>query len=147
MAGEGMLSTFSWLTPRRATYAVICLTLLMAGTREFSAHGLTRIPIPGLYRIPADQIAVAVGTHYGDRHPQVVYVMQDQTDNSQEPMYTVRMTGNFRDGGTSFHCIIFGALANRMDVFYSDAYLEAATCHRQNSNAESFALDWDASGN
>jgi hypothetical protein len=134
-----------WLTPRRASYAVVAGTLLFAGSRAaytgLFPYGIAAVLFP--YGISAHDIAATVGAHYGDRNPLIVDVHRDHTEATYEPMYTIRMTGRFHAGAVVLHCIYISAMADRMDVWAAEGYQAAALCHLSSFSDEAIELDTD----
>jgi hypothetical protein len=133
--GGRKLSIGTWLTSRRTVIVLGCLTLLTVGAYVIYLRVFSRIA--------ANEIAVRIGTYYGDRRPRVVSIESDLAERTDEPMYTIRMTGNFHTGTTSFHCIAIGALADRWDVFYVGGSPDSAACRSSFPGPYPLQLDWN----
>jgi hypothetical protein len=67
----------------------------------------------------------AVGAYYHDSHPQVTFTAT-KTDNSNEPMYLIKLRGNFQTDHFHTKTITFSVLAN-------GTYLWALTAMHANS--------------
>lgn len=109
----------------RFVIPVLLLTCVFAGERVYRSATSSNLS-------PQDA-ANDVGAVYGDLHPLVLRYVSSQTDGpSDEPMYEITITGNFRNGSRTAHYLTFLAMADRHSAccLWAGNTLPGRTAHR-----------------
>jgi len=89
----------------RFVIPVLLLTCVFAGEHVYRS-------VTSSYLSPQDA-ANDVGAVYGDPHPHILRYVSSQTDGpSNEPMYELTVTGNFRNGSRTARYLTFSAMAD-----------------------------------
>lgn len=105
---------------------MLSFVILFTSLSALTACGASTPP-PQQHLLSPTDIARQIGAYYGDPHAQINgKVHSDVTDNPpHDPMYIMRVVGNFHKGTLKAHSIGFSALATRMYVWNIYAYDEA----------------------
>jgi hypothetical protein len=100
---------------RRWIIAVPVVALLIAVVWQVHAQSESRAPG---YSISANSLISEISALYGERHPRVLGLARTLSDGpTQEPMYTVRLSGRFHRFRVQADELYFSALADRRFIW------------------------------